>query len=123
MRGFLLWLLSGIAYAMKGIESVVRQIQEQVREREHQIVYKEFEAAINTWEKRTGRTVEREFRADVGSGQGSDWKNFAMFLGSREADKWRKYGVPYETIAHEWRALNVTEPEMWIEGEEKQDEI
>jgi hypothetical protein len=120
MRGLLLWFLSGIAYAMRGIETIARQVQEQVKQREHQIVYKEFEAAINTWEKRTGRTVEREFRDDVGSGEGRDWKNFAAFLGSREATKWRKFGLSLDEMMNEWEQMRVTEPEMTIEGEENE---
>lgn len=119
MKGFLLWFLSCVAGAMRGIETFARHVQEQVREREHQIVYKKFEEAIDAWEKRTGRKVEREFRPDVGSGQGSDWKHFAAFLGSREATKWRSYGISYDEMIKEWRALSVSEPEMTIEGEEE----
>jgi hypothetical protein len=119
MRGLLLWFLGCIALAMKNIESIARQVQEQVRQHEHQIVYKEFEAAISGWEKRTGRTVERTFRDDVGSGEGRDWKHFAAFLGSREADKWRKYGLSFDEMLAEWERLGISELEMRIEGEEK----
>ena len=122
MRGFVLWLLGCVALAMKEIEAIARQVQEQVKEREHQIVYKQFEAAIAGWEKRTGKQVERTFR-ELEEGEffgGADWRNFAMFLGSREATKWRtKYGYELKDAVEEWKALKVPEPEMTIEGEEK----
>jgi hypothetical protein len=125
-RSFLFWLFAGIAGALRGIENAVKHIQAQIQEREHQLVYKEFEAAINAWEKRTGRKVEREFR-QLEEGEegynGSDWRNFAMFLGSREAAGWRtNYGISFEEAAKEWREFNVTEPEMWIDGEERDEE-
>lgn len=119
MKSLLLWLLTGIAAAMRAVEGLVKQIQEHVQRYEHQIVYKEFEAAIHEWEKRTGRTVERTFRDDVGSGQGSDWKHFAAFLGSREATKWRKRGMSMEEARGEWAKLGIAEPDMEIDGEEK----
>lgn len=119
MRSILLYILTLFAGAFRAIENFARDMQEQVRQREHQIVYNEFEVAINAWEKRTGRTVERVFRDDVGSGEGRDWKHFAAFLGSREADKWRRYGLSFDEMINEWEQLHVPEPEMVIEGEEK----
>lgn len=122
MKGFLLWFLSCVAGAMRGIETFARHVQEQVREREHQIVYRKFEEAIDAWEKRTGRKVERTFRSlgeEEAGYTGSDWKHFAAFLGSREATKWRSYGISYDEMVKEWQALNVSEPEMTIEGEEE----
>lgn len=120
MRSLLFWFLTGIAATMRAVEGLVKQIQEHVQRYEHQIVYKEFEAAISAWEKRTGRTVERTFRDDVGSGQGSDWKHFAAFLGSREAIGWRKHGMSMEQARQEWAKLGVAEPDMEIEGEERE---
>ena len=123
MKGLLFWFFSCIARAVKSIEYVVQQMQEYVQQREDQIVYAEFEAAINAWEKRTGRVVEREFRVleeEEEGFKGSDWKNFAAFLGSREATEWRRYGYDFAKAVEEWRKLGIKEPEMFIEGEEDQ---
>lgn len=66
----------------------------------HQIVYAEFEEAINRWEARTGKKVERSFTGNewntstdgrrVIEFNGAQWRNFAEFLGSREAQEYRK---------------------------------
>ena len=119
MRGFLFWFFSCVAGAFRGIENVARQVQAYVQEQEQRIVYKQFEAAMCAWEKRTGRVVERDFKGD--ECEGKDWKNFAAFLGGREAHGWRtEYGYSLEKAIEEWRRLKVPEPEMYIEGEEEQ---
>ena len=73
-----------------------KEIEEPMQQ---QIVYAEFEEAISTWEKRTHKCVERSFSEGkeyldgnkrIVEYNGSEWKNFAEFLGSREAFAYRR---------------------------------
>lgn len=86
----------------EGVKEPIKTLQASTQEEQpmqQNIVYAEFEEAINQWEKRTGKKVERSFKdrevEKVGNKNvyyfsGDEWKNFAAFLGSREAADYRK---------------------------------
>lgn len=102
-------------------------IQEQPMEQ--QIVYSQFEEAINQWEARTGKKVERSFTEGKKSEEngkkvtewsGDEWRNFAEFLGSREASAYRRqWKVDLTQVLRE---MAEGQPEMRIDGEEDFDE-
>lgn len=98
-------------------------------EQNQAIVYAEFEAAIEAWEKRTGLRVERQFSSGkrvqlnktttVTEYLGKEWKNFGMFLGSREANKYRQENpMTFDEMMTEFEKLKTSKPDMIIEGEE-----
>lgn len=112
----------------EGIKEPVKHMLADVKEEQpmqQQIVYAEFEEAINQWEARTQKRVERSFTAGksyeeggkkVTEWSGDEWKNFAEFLGSREASLYRrKWKVDLTQVLRE---IAEQQPEMRIEGEE-----
>jgi hypothetical protein len=84
------------------------------------VEYREFEAAISKWEERTGLKVERAFSEGftykdkhgnfVTEYKSNEWKNFAMFLGSREANEYRrKCPMKMEDAMKQWQQFGIGE--------------
>jgi len=113
--------------AFGGFKEPIKELQISAEEQpmQQQIVYAEFEEAISLWEKRTGKQVERSFSEGkqyqengkrVTEFDGREWKNFADFLGSREAHAYRrKCGVPLTELM---RDMQQGVPDMRVAEEE-----
>lgn len=128
MKRLLLLARSFFTPIAEGFREVVtldifrKEIEEPMQQ---QIVYAEFEEAISLWEKRTGKQVERSFSEGkqyqengkrVTEFDGAEWKNFADFLGSREAHTYRrKCGVPLTELM---RDMQQGVPDMRVSEEE-----
>lgn len=91
---------------------------EEVASQHQQKRHENFEAAILSWEQRTGQVVERNgsggttFTDNFGRKHvvfsSKEWKNFSMFLGSREACQYRKENaMDYGEMIKEWDDLRI----------------
>lgn len=86
--------------------------------------YASFEKAIDAWENRTGLFVERTHKVGhvwekdgkkITTNEGSQWRNFSKFLGSKEAIAYREENaMRLEDMVKEFMELGIKELDMEV---------